>query len=235
MNKNHRKNQFPKIGYDRDIASSIRSNHIELFELSEEIFNAAITLITDRKIDLRKARGVGSLTHNVSIGVYNKICKLFRGIYLLAGSGMSREADILARSQFEAVLAYYFLMKPRLTLRQNGKKLDPVPGKSLTTKFRTSLYLARRAFESLRKVEYYARTPGFKQFAKKFNKATLKTNAERWEAKIGPEWTKRLKRTRMYSGVKLKDLATSLGLNGAYDAAYWIYPKIVDTPNSKII
>ncbi len=219
-------NRFPILTYDQDIASSTKRVHLQLLKLSEEMFSVATALITDNRIDISKARGIGPATLHTSTGVYNKMCKLFRGVYLLSEQGMAREAEILARSQFEALLAYYFLMKPRLILRQNGKKLPPIPGKSLTTKFRTSLYLAHRAIESLRKVEYYARTPGLKRFAMKLNREKLKENSQLWEAEIGSEWTKRLKRARTYSGLKIKDLAISLGLGSAYDTAYFFMSDI---------
>ena len=60
-----------------------------------------------------------------------------------------------------------------------------------------------------------------KRFATKLNRETLKKDAQLRESEIGPEWTKRLKKARTYSGVKLKDLAISLGLGSAYDTAYF--------------
>jgi Family of unknown function (DUF5677) len=52
-------------------------------------------------------------------------------------------------------------------------------------------------------------------------RAEIEKVAKEWETEIGPDWTKRVK-AKGYAGVRIKDLAESLGHGGLYASFYRI-------------
>lgn len=126
----------------------------------------------------------------------------------------------MTRHLFETTLAVAFLLRHRITLRAHGTPLAQVPNRPLTTRFRAEMYIANVAFEKDRTRREFERTPRVKRHATRAGVATVAADVAAAEAILGPEWTRRLKAARSYSGLSIRDLALSLGLAPAYATAY---------------
>jgi hypothetical protein len=173
-------------------------------------------------------KGVSKTTFWLSLGLFAKCCKQLRSILLLCEHGLVSDADTLARSLFESVLALNFLLSPRLTLRENGKKVQPDPKKPLTTPFRTLLYLAHVAFEDERRTVKFHQTVRLKRLAKHLgDSVSIRQTAQNAAQRIGTEWTKRLKGKTTYCGVSIRDLSDSLRVLHWYNSVYDIQSSVV--------
>jgi ribosome-binding protein aMBF1 (putative translation factor) len=95
-----------------------------------------------------------------------------------------------------------------------------VKGKPLSTRFRARLYIANLAFEKERMLGQWLKTPGLLRTAKRAARLAIQERVKQAEAVIGADWAARLKRTRSYSGLSIKDLAESLKLTTSYATFY---------------
>jgi hypothetical protein len=116
------------------------------------------------------------------------------------------------------MLAIAFVLRYRVTFLQQGAKLGAVPGFPATTRLRARMFLANIFLEEERTHREFARTPGLKKWAKAL--ATAPARAAEATQGIGEVWARRLKSTRSYSGLSVKDLSLSLGLGQAYATHY---------------
>jgi hypothetical protein len=162
----------------------------------------------------------------VALGLYVKACKQHRSVQLLARAGLSPDALAIARNLFETTLALVFILRKQIRLRRgfspahpSGLSLSAIQRRPLSTRFRARLYQANLVFEQERTRDEFARTPRIKREARRITKRLPQLIAEAEKA-IGPEWTRRLRQARSYSGVSLKELALSMGFRGAYATHY---------------
>lgn len=153
------------------------------------------------------------------LGLVAKACKQYRAIGMLVEAGLAEVADSNARMLLETMLAVNFILRRTVILKENGVKVRSVPGKLLTTRFRTSLYLANNAFNERKFVRSTLETPGLRRKIPVTKLNHINRIAADWETEIGAEWTKRLKK-KGYSGVSVKDLAESLGYGQLYATTY---------------
>ena len=153
--------------------------------------------------------GIDDYVAVVALGLVAKACKQYRAIGEMVSLGLGEVADSNARMLFETMLAVDFIMRRRVALKRGAAPLPAVPGRPMTTKFRTSLYLAHDAFNQQKFVRGMLDTPGLRRKMSARIRNEINQVAADWEATIGPEWTERIDRT--YSGVNIKDLAQSLG------------------------
>ncbi len=169
---------------------------------------------------MKPGKGLDDFVVVVALGLVAKACKQYRAIGEMVELGLSEVADSNARMLFETMLAVHFILRPRVILKRDGKKLAAIKGKPLTTKFRTSLYLASDAFNGRKLAHGLLTTPGLKRQMSKEVRTEIVRQATEWEAEIGPEWAKRLKEG--YTGVKVINLAESLGFERLYHSIYRI-------------
>jgi hypothetical protein len=169
---------------------------------------------------MKPGKGLDDFVVIVTLGLVAKACKQFRAIGEMVELGLGEVADSNARMLFETMLAVHFILGPRVNLKRDGKKLSAIKGKPLTTKFRTSLYLANDAFNRRKLANGLLATPGLKRQMSKEVRTEILKQATEWETEIGPDWTKRLKEG--YAGVKIVSLAESLGFAPLYHSIYRI-------------
>jgi len=169
---------------------------------------------------MKPGKGLDDFVVVVALGLVAKACKQYRAIGEMVELGLSEVADSNARMLFETMLAVHFILRPRVILKRDGKKLAAIKGKPLTTKFRTSLYLASDAFNGRKLAHGLLATPGLKRRMSKEVRTEIVRQATEWETEIGPEWAKRLKEG--YAGVKVINLAESLGFERLYHSIYRI-------------
>jgi len=159
--------------------------------------------------------------HLVALALYVKACKQTRAIWHLCELGLGLDASALVRHLFETTVALAFVLRKRVFLRRGGKRSPPVRGKPLNRRLRARLYLANMAFEQERTLDDWLKTRGLKRHARtKLDPKSIRAHAADAVAAIGPEWTDRLKKSRSYSGLSLRDLVGSLRLKGAYATMY---------------
>jgi len=190
------------------------------FAFAREVLDHCVAVVNRDRLRVEKRRGLNDTVLFVALGLYTKACKQARSILTLCEGGLGEDAHALTRALFETTLALNFILRPRVTIRRGGIRLPPVSGKPLTTGFRADLYLARFVVERNLMVQDLARTPGWKRTANKIDRASLASEAAKTAQSIGPEWTKRLKQSRTYSGVSLRDTAFSLGYGQAWVVLY---------------
>ena len=65
-----------------------------------------------------------------------------------------------AAMMFESMLAIHFVLSAEVNLTRDGVPVGPVPNRPLTTRLRTSLYLANDAINGRRLVRGLLQTPG---------------------------------------------------------------------------
>lgn len=169
---------------------------------------------------MKPGKGLDDFVVVVALGLVAKACKQYRAIGEMVELGLSEVADSNARMLFETMLAVHFILRPRVILKRDGKKLAAIKGKPLTTKFRTSLYLASDAFNGRKLAHGLLATPGLKRQMSKEVRTEIVRQATEWEAEIGLEWARRLKEG--YAGVKVINLAASLGFERLYHSIYRI-------------
>jgi hypothetical protein len=158
--------------------------------------------------------GLDSLGLGVALGLITRACKQCRAIGELVGMGLGEVADSNVRMLFETMLAVEFILRRQMILKQKGVRLPAINGKPLTTKFRTSLYLAKDAFNYRKLAKGLLETPGQRRIIGRRSHTSIDRDATQWERVIGPEWTKRLKRG--YAGVNIEHLTESLGFGQLY-------------------
>ncbi len=118
------------------------------------------------------------------------------------------------------MLAANFLMQPKVTLKQGGKTLADVSGYPLTTAFRTKLYLAHDSVSTLKTIRGMAENGDFDEQEADQIVALAEKHSKEDNDEIGPEWTKRQKSSNSYAGVRIQDLADSLGMGFIYHSFY---------------
>jgi hypothetical protein len=169
---------------------------------------------------MKPDKGLDDFVVIIALGLIAKACKQFRAISEMVELGLGEVADSNARMLFETMLAVHFILRPRVILKRDGKKLAAIKGRPLTTKFRTSLYLASDAFNGRKLANGLLATPGLKRQMSKEVQTEILKQATEWETEIGPDWTKRLKEG--YAGLKIVSLAESLGFGPLYHSIYRI-------------
>ena len=192
--------------------------HDELL-LADRLLDFATGIFTSGNA-ITKTTGIDDHVVMVALGLAAKMCKQYRAVVALAELGLREDADALLRMHFEAMMAMQFLLRRKVSLREGGKKVPAVPGKPLTTRFRTQLYIANDMFNGKKFLDGLLRTPGLKRDVSKEFKTAIEADAKNWEGVIGLDWTKRLKKARSYSGLSIIDLADSLGYGRIYQSLY---------------
>ncbi len=208
-----------RLPHEHQVRVRIRKKLGNELKVASAILDLAVGIYTSGT-PIKGGKGLDAFVVIVSLGLLAKACKQYRAIGELVELGIGDVADSNCRMLFETMLAVHFILRRRVVLKKDGAKLAAIQGKPLTTKFRTSLYLAGNAISGRRTVNAYLATKGLKrQISKEARVEALRQETE-WEAEIGTDWTKRLKDG--YAGVKVIHLAESLGFGRLYHSIYRI-------------
>ena len=151
--------------------------HLETeFEISSEILDIATGIF---RPDSQRNPRDGLTDEGVAIarGLLAKSCKQFRAIGQLVELGLGEVAESNSRMLLETLLAIEFILRPRIVLKENGRKVTNKDGKAwstkdgkpLTARFRAELYLAKVAFDDLRIVRDSMDTPGLSELSQRRN------------------------------------------------------------------
>jgi Family of unknown function (DUF5677) len=208
-----------RLPYEDKLRALIRNRLEPELKTASAILDLGTTIYTSGT-PMKPGKGLDDFVVIVALGMVAKACKQYRAIGEMVELGLGEVADSNSRMLFETMLATHFILRPRVVLKRDGKKLAAVKGKPLTTKFRTSLYLASAAFSGKKLANGLLATPGLKRQMSKEARAEILKQATEWETEIGPDWTKRLREG--YAGVKIVNLAESLGYAPLYHSVYRI-------------
>ena len=187
-------------------------------DLASDILDLG-TGIFDRPGTIETVPGLDELVVVIALGLVAKACKQYRAIGELVELGLGEVVGNNLHILLETMLAVEFILRRKVLLKQNGKLLPPIKGKALTTRFRAALYMANDAFNARKFVLGLMATPGLKRQLSVETRNQAVSNAMTWEAEIGTDWAKRVKRYG-YAGVSVSDLADSLGHTRLYAAIY---------------
>jgi hypothetical protein len=203
---------------ERYVRSTLRKQFGQDFKQMDALHNLAVRAVHRA---ITPIKGMDLLTVLVASGLYVKASKQFRSIQTLCQAGLGTDGYALTRNLFETALALVFVLRNRVTLKRGGVRVGKVDRRPLGSRFRARLYLANVAFEALRTLNDWDRTKGLKRIAQRqINRAKVLQEATRAQKVIGSAWTQRLKDTRNYCGVTLKDLAQTVRLSQAYATLY---------------
>jgi hypothetical protein len=208
-----------RLPHEDNVRAVIRKRLAPELKIASAILDLGTRIYTSGT-PMKPSKGLDGFVVIVALGLVAKACKQFRAIGEMVELGLGEVADSNSRMLIETMLAVHFILRPRVILKRDGKKLAAIKGKPLTTKFRTSLYLANDTFNGRKLANGLLATPGLKRHMSKEARTEILKQATEWETEIGPEWTKRLKDG--YAGVKIVSLAESLGFAPLYHSIYRI-------------
>jgi uncharacterized protein DUF5677 len=209
-----------ELPYEHLARVAIKNELKAEFDLAAEVFDLAIGLFAE-KIPMNPGPGLDDDVIVTVLGLLAKSCKQHRAIVLLVEQGIDEVASSNVRMLFETMAATTFLTRHRIILKENGKRISPVPGKTLTTRFRSSLYRANEAFQ-YRKFHRGLSEWGDSDRIPHEIQKQVEDACAGWEKVIGPVWTERVKR-KGYAGVSIKDLSESLGMGALYATMYRLH------------
>ncbi len=154
------------------------------------------------------------------LGIVMKACYQYRAIVALSEIALGDVADSNGRMLSETMLAALFLMRPVVTLKRNGVALPDIPGYPLTPAFRTKLYLAHDALSGLKSLRGMVGCGNMSKEDADRAVALAEQHVAENALEVGAEWLERLKKTGTFSGIKIVDLAESLGMSFLYHTFY---------------
>jgi Family of unknown function (DUF5677) len=202
-----------------ELREHIRANLATEFQLTSELLNLGMGIFRPTT----RAKPAADLEHFelwLCLGIVAKACRQYRAIIALAEISLGDVAESNGRMLLETMLAANFLMQPTVALKQNGKALADVPGYPLTTAFRTKLYMAHDSASTLKTIRGMAEYGDIDKQEAAGIIALAEKHVKEDQDELGPEWVKRQKNSRNYSGVLVPDLADSLGMLNVYHSFY---------------
>lgn len=208
------------LPYECEARETIREGLKEESRIASELLDLAAGVFTSGQ-PMNPSDGVDDMVKLVALSVLAKATKQYRAVMELVAMGLGETADGATRMLFETMLAAQFLLLRRVRLKRGEKKtaIPMVPGKPLTTKFRSQLYIANSVFNGSKFARGLAETQGLKRKLKKSTRQETDLMTQDWEQKLGAVWSKRVKENG-YAGVKVIDLARSLGYETLYPSMY---------------
>ena len=199
----------------------VRAEHGPHLRDTNAFHTFAVSLIRNGNFNLQGIRGVDDAVCLVALGLFIKACKQHRSVQLLARAGLGEDALALTRCMFETTLALAFTLKERFRWRRDGVPMPAARSRHTGSMLRARLYLANMAFENERTLREFGRTTGLRRFRRRADAAReVALQVRTAEQGIGAEWSRRLRQSRSYSGLSVKDLALSLRFAQAYGTLY---------------
>lgn len=202
-----------------ELRNAIRADLASELQVTSEVLKTGISIFLD-PVRPNPKEDMDHLEVWMCLGLVAKACRQYRGIVALAEIALGDVAESNGRMLAETMLAAEFLMRPTLVLKRSGKPLPEVPGYPLTTAFRTKLYLAHDAASTLKTLREMAKYTELDAEDAERALALAEEHVKEEADGIGPEWTKRQKDGRSYSGVGVLDLAESIDMPFLYHTFY---------------
>lgn len=155
--------------------------------------------------------------------------------------GLAEDASIITRALFESNLALHFILKPRMPLKENGRKVSAPRGnqaqlcpgcrhvikrampalklKKLDTTARAKLYVAFNCIEREKELDAYLNKGMHDTAAVLGDEKEIRDSAKAARRGIGSGWVKRQEKTT-YAGISIRDLADTYKLLPYYLSIY---------------
>ena len=208
-----------KLPEEDSLREHVRTELVAEFQLASELLDVGIRLFEkDFAISSANVPGYDELW--LCLGVVAKSCRQYRAVGGIVELGLGDVANSNCRMLFETSLAAQFLMRPEVNLRRGKKDLPELPGYLLTTEFRAKLYLANDALSTAKVLREMAKDGGLGTEDDEELIRRAENHAQQQCDSIGFEWTKRLKDSGSFSGLKIFDLAESFDRLFVYNALY---------------
>jgi hypothetical protein len=208
-----------RLPHEDELRDVIRKRMEPELSLAAAILDLGTGIFTSGR-RITPAEGIDDFGVMVGLGLLNKACKQYRAIGSMVELGLGDVADANSRMMFETMLASHFVLRAEVNLTRNGKAVPELSGRPLTTRFRTSLYLANDAINGRRIVHRLQQTPGLADQFPVETYALIERDATKAEAEVGEQWAKRILDVGAYAGVTVQHLAESLGFLELYLSVY---------------
>jgi hypothetical protein len=220
-----------RLPHEDELRAVIQQRLDPELRLATEILDLGTSIFTSGR-RITPAEDIDDFVVMVGLGLLAKACKQYRAVGAMVELGLGDVADSIARMMFESMLAIHFVLRAEVNLTRDGVPVGPVPNRPLTTRLRTSLYLANDAINGRRLVRGLLQTPGLENHVAPEIRVTIEQHATEWEGEIGEEWTARITNARGYAGVSVQHLAESLGFAELYPSVYRISSSGVHAANA---
>lgn len=201
---------------EADIRETIRGRHREAFSFAERLLDDSLDL--HAKLCVKIVAPSRERAKAVAVGLWTKICKQFRSILVLCELGLTEDADIIARSLFEATLQMLFVTKKNVNRRRGWKSAPKPPRGSYSMEFRAELYLARTILDDRKRLNVWKQTPGCRRIARKLERPVNEL-VRASESDIGRVWMRWLCEESQ-GAFQVETMAWNLGLERWYAAVY---------------
>lgn len=205
---------------EREVEREIRATFRADLELLAESIRETLGVLGGNQLAGTLGPGTDHLVVQLSMGLLTKAAKQARSVLILAEKGFGQDANSLARGMLETALATAFVLRKEIALTKGGKPIDAVAGQEFDSRFRARLYLANIAFERARTAREWQKVQGLETALSPDTIGALEEREKLAQEIIGPEWADRLKKGKSFSGLSVKDMAASLGLEQTYAVAY---------------
>ncbi|MBX7106042.1 MAG: hypothetical protein K1X57_18310 [Gemmataceae bacterium] len=204
---------------EEKLKAAIRRDYALDFHVASDLLNLGLRIF--QHPEAPKPNGeMDNVETWVSLGIVAKALRQYRAIGALADAALGDIAEANSRMLVETMFAAVFLMRPTVILKKNGKPVPEVPGYPLTTAFRTRLYLAHDFASTLKTVKAMVEHGQIDPTDADACLAIAESQAKKSAGEIGPEWARRQKDGRSFSGVSVFDLADSFEMSFVYNYFY---------------
>lgn len=207
-----------RLPHEEEGRAVIRRELADELQVATNLLNLATVVFTSDR-QLAHEAALDDRVKGLGLALLAKAAKQYRGVGELVTLGLGDIADGVTRMLYETMLAAHFLLLDNVRLEQNGKPLAPVPGKPLDRDLRVTMYLANGTFSAQKHYKSISDHPEMLSALGQQARQEVDQDALRWEADLGPEWTKRV-RSQKFAGVSILDLARSLGFGQLHAAIY---------------
>lgn len=204
------------LPHEPSVIDTLRREYGKEFAAMDRFHDAAVALLAPEGLNTEPPKCVDSAVHMAGIALYVKTCKQFKSIQILCERGMGSDADSLVRNLFESMINLLFILRPRVTLKKDGKVV-PVPNNTFPSKLRARLYIVHTLRQLGKTVNACAATSGLKRLAAP-TRAQFDPIWQQMEEEIGADWSKRQRNG--LAGLSLLHLAESLRLSRMYAMVY---------------
>lgn len=201
--------------------SSMADPLAERLNFCKRLLKGWKSIAYDRKI---AAAELEPLVKLIAVALKIKANRQFQTVIELCERNEAEDAMVIARCMFDNLLAFLFITRPSIRLRQFTKKgVQPLVAKNPNRLFRTRLYTAYCEISDQERYQRLLNHPKFAKAASWCKPLVDPTIEAGWEKQLGKAWIDRIKNHPFtYSGLSIRSLANSLGTGTGYyyDLAY---------------
>jgi hypothetical protein len=192
-------------------AAEIRHDLAKEFDFAERVFEFWMRALKDEW--LAKCSLPPIVTRGTAMPLNTQACRLFQSLLECCNRADAFSADILARSLFETLLATCFVLQKEFSylpaLVPQGAPIEAE--QRLPEDLRAKLYMSFQALRTKRHGARLATDERFQALATTVADRYPPIVFERIASELDPEWIKVLTKAPTYSGLKINELAITLG------------------------